>query len=117
MVIAAYSDYARLNTISPYEISPLVAATGADIAMVDTGIKDGKSTFDFMNEEALTAFYQKNHELGIMTAIAGSIRFEDLPTLKRINPDIIGVRGMVCGGDRNSQIRRELVEKALKMVR
>lgn len=117
VVIAAYSDYARLNTISPYDISPIVADSGADIAMVDTGIKDGKSTFDFMDEKALQFFYNMNHDLGIMTALAGSIRFEDLTPLKRINPDIIGVRGMVCGGNRNSSIQRELVEKAMKMVR
>jgi (5-formylfuran-3-yl)methyl phosphate synthase len=84
--------------------------------MVDTGIKDGKSTFEFMNEADLTRFTTMNREHGMKTALAGSLKFEDLDTLKRINPDIIGVRGMVCGGDRRAAVREELVMKAVSMV-
>ena len=86
VVISAYSDYQRLGAISPFIMAPLAAAAGADVAMVDTGIKDGKSTFEFMNEDALSEFTQMNTDAGIMTALAGSLRFEDLPVLKRINP-------------------------------
>jgi uncharacterized protein (UPF0264 family) len=50
------------------------------------------------------------------SALAGSLKFEDLPTLKRIQPDIIGIRGMVCGGDRNTCIQQELVEKLKKLI-
>ena len=116
VVIAAYSDYARLHTISPFAISKLVADAGADIAMIDTGIKDGKSTFDFMDEATLTQFTEQNRDLGLKTALAGSLKFEDIETLKRINPDIIGVRGMVCGGDRSDSIRAELVDKVMRMI-
>ena len=116
VVIAAYSDFQRLGTISPLAISELVADAGADVAMIDTGIKDGKSTFAFMEEEALIRFVEQNQDLGLQTALAGSLKFEDLDALKRIDPEIIGVRGMVCGGDRNATIRVELVEKALKML-
>ena len=117
VVIAAYSDYERLGTISPADLTPLAAKGGADLAMIDTGKKDGKSTFECMDEKELTAFTRNNAALGLKTALAGSLKFEDLPVLKRINPEIIGVRGMVCGGDRNATIREELVEKALHMIR
>ena len=117
VVISAYSDYVRLGSISPFDMAPLVAKAGADLAMIDTGIKDGKSTFDFMDEASLTRFTWKNHDLGIGTAIAGALKMEDIPVLKRINPDIIGVRGMVCGGDRNASIREELVQKLMMMVK
>ena len=117
VVISAYSDYLRLGSISPFDMAPLVAEAGADLAMIDTGIKDGKSTFDFMDEATLTRFTWKNHDLGIGTAIAGALKMEDVPVLKRINPDIIGVRGMVCGGDRNASIREDLVQKLIAMVK
>jgi uncharacterized protein (UPF0264 family) len=117
VVIAAYSDYKRMGTISPYETAPIVAELGADIAMVDTGIKDGKSTFEFMNEADLSSFTARNTDLGLKTAVAGSLRFEDITALKRVNPDIIGVRGMVCGGDRNATIKEELIVTALAMIR
>lgn len=117
VVIAAYSDYIRLKTISPFDISAIAAAAGADFAMIDTGKKDGKSTFEFMNKDALCEFTNANRKLGIGTALAGSLKFEDIPVLKEINPEIIGVRGMVCGGDRTTVVKEELVKKAIQMVR
>ena len=116
VVIAAYADFARLGTISPFEAAGLAAECGADVAMIDTGLKDGRSTLDFMDEETLARFTEGNRSSGLLTALAGSLRFEDIATLKRINPDIIGVRGMVCGGDRSAAIEPALVEKALKMI-
>ncbi|MDD1723620.1 MAG: (5-formylfuran-3-yl)methyl phosphate synthase [Methanospirillum sp.] len=116
VVIAAYSDWERLDTISPFEMAPLVAKAGADIAMVDTGIKDGRSTFEFMDEEQLLEFTTLNRTLGLKTALAGSLKFPDIERLKRINPEIIGVRGMVCGGDRTAMVREDLVLKAISMV-
>jgi hypothetical protein len=58
-----------------------------------------------MNEADLSSFTAGNADLGLKTAVAGSLRFGDITALKRINPDIIGVRGMVCGGDRNATIK------------
>ena len=116
VVIACYSDYTRLGSISPFSMSPLAAEAGADVAMVDTGIKDGKSTFEFMDEEALVEFCTMNRDHGMMTALAGSLCFDDMPALKRIDPDIIGVRGMVCGGDRNTGIQEHLVDRLVRMV-
>jgi len=117
VVIAAYSDYKRMHSISPFEMAPIAAGCGADFAMVDTGIKDRQSTFAFMNEETLRSFTITNEKLGLRTALAGALKFEDIDALKRINPDIIGVRGMVCGGDRNATVREDLVEAALAMIR
>ena len=117
VVIAAYSDYQRMHSISPFKMAPIAAACGADVAMVDTGIKDRQSTFAFMNEDTLRSFTETNKELGLRTALAGALKFEDIDALKRINPDIIGVRGMVCGGDRNATIREDLINTALAMIR
>lgn len=116
VVVASYSDYSRLGTISPLEVAPLAAREGADVAMVDTGIKDGRSTLSFMGEGELAEFCAVNRRFGLQTAIAGSLTFDDLPAIRRIAPDIIGVRGMVCGGDRSSGIREELVERLARMV-
>jgi uncharacterized protein (UPF0264 family) len=117
VVIAAYSDYERMHSISPFEMAPIAAACGADFVMVDTGIKDRQSTFAFMDEETLRSFAETNRNLGLGTALAGALRFEDIDALKRINPDIIGVRGMVCGGDRNAVVREDLIKTALAMIR
>jgi uncharacterized protein (UPF0264 family) len=106
-----------MHTISPFDMAPIAAECGADIAMIDTGIKDRQSTFAFMNEDQLRLFTEKNRKLGLGTALAGALKFEDLDAVKRINPDIIGVRGMVCGGDRNATIREDLIQTALARIR
>jgi hypothetical protein len=91
---------------------PAVAEnSGADVVMVDTAIKDGRSTFEFMSEQDLLEFISTGQNLGLEVAIAGTIGFKDLDLLKRIDPDIIGVRGIVCGGDRKSSIKPELVNE------
>lgn len=117
IVASAYSDYARIGSISPFELPAAAKKAGADVVMVDTGIKDGRSTFEFMSDEDLTKFIGLAHENKLHCAIAGSIKFEDIPAIKRIAPDIIGVRGMVCGGDRNATVREDLIKKALVMIR
>lgn len=109
VVAAGYSDYRRINSISPFELPSVGAEAGVDVVMVDTGIKDGRSTFEFLTERDLARFVSGARDEGLETALAGTIKFEDVPSLKRISPDIIGVRGCVCGGDRNSTIREELV--------
>jgi (5-formylfuran-3-yl)methyl phosphate synthase len=117
VVIAAYSDFERMHSISPFDMAPVAAECGADVAMVDTGIKDRRSTFAFMDEAALRSFSDRNKKLGLGTAIAGALKFEDIDALKRINPEIIGVRGMVCGGDRTATVREDLIKTALAMIR
>jgi uncharacterized protein (UPF0264 family) len=117
VVIAGYADFERLGSISPLLLPPLIARADADVAMIDTGIKDGKGLFDFIEESTLVRFIRNCHGLGLETALAGSLTFGDLESLRKIRPDIIGVRGMVCGGDRNSAIRADLVEKVKGSIR
>jgi uncharacterized protein (UPF0264 family) len=111
VVASGYSDYRRIGSLPLSELPAIGRKAGVDVVMMDTGIKDGRSTFDFQTEDDLTGFVSMARSLGLQTAIAGTIKFENIPALKRISPDIIGVRGCVCGGDRNSTIKKELVEK------
>lgn len=116
IVAAFYSDYTRIDSVSPFEIAEIGKEVDIDVAMVDTGVKDGRSTLEFLSEEELKTFFSDSKALGLETAIAGSLTFEDIPTIKRINADILGVRGMVCGGNRNDSVRAELVSKLRQAV-
>jgi len=111
VVACGYSDHERINSINPKLLPAIGEKAGVDLVMVDTGLKDGRSTFEFMTEEELIEFVNDAHSRGLETAIAGTIKFDDIPALKRIQPTIIGVRGIVCGGDRSTSIKQELVEK------
>ncbi len=116
VVSAFYSDYKRINSISPFEITEIGKEVDIDVAMVDTGIKDGRSTLEFLSKDELKTFVAESKALGLDTALAGSITFEDLPVIKEINPGILGVRGIVCGGDREAQVRAELVTELRRKV-
>ncbi len=116
VVASAYSDYARIGSISPFELPAVAKKAGCDVVMVDTGVKDGRSTFEFMGEAELHSFVGSSHAEGMECAVAGSIKFDDIALLKHVGPDIIGVRGIVCGGDRNDSIRADLVARLKAML-
>ncbi len=116
MVAAGYADYDRINSVSLMELPEIGADVDADVVMVDTGIKDGKSSFEFLGEEGMCEFVDATHDQGLECALAGALKFKDVPALRRLAPDIVGVRGVVCGGDRMSTIKRELVVEFKKAV-
>lgn len=103
VVACGYADAYKVGSILPDEI-PLVAKDShSDIAMLDTYIKDGHRLIDHLTEEELECFVQKAHDYGLKVALAGSVNKNDVPMLKRVGCDIMGVRGCVCsGGDRNN---------------
>jgi len=118
VVASGYADANRVGAVDPMEIPKVAADSGADIAMVDTAVKDGKTLFDFMDENLITRFNQEIHDYGMKSALAGSVKKGQLSILHRSGCDIVGIRGAACiGGDRNSgKIHRNAVSKLKKMV-
>ncbi len=116
LVSAFYADYKRINSISPFEIAEIGKEVDIDVAMIDTGIKDGRSTLEFLSEDELKSFVADSKSLGLVTALAGALKFEDIPVIKAIKPDILGVRGMVCGGNREDRVKAELVTDLKRAV-
>ncbi|MFX1275143.1 MAG: (5-formylfuran-3-yl)methyl phosphate synthase [Promethearchaeota archaeon] len=112
VVAAGYADNVRMGSSPGYlEIPKIAAKSGADIAMLDTYIKDGKGLFDFLNEEELMSFTDQARELNIKVALAGNLMEQDLEKIKKIKPDIIGVRSIVCENyDRTKSIKLKLIE-------
>lgn len=117
VVAAGYADRVRMDSSPDFMAIPDIAAdSGSDIAMLDTFIKDGKGLFDFLNVKQLTQFKNRAEELNLKVALAGNLMKKDLPKLRDILPDIIGVRSLVCDGyDRNNgMIRAHLIEELEK---
>ncbi|RAP53265.1 MAG: hypothetical protein BZ138_01405 [Methanosphaera sp. rholeuAM270] len=112
VVACGYADAHNIGSVLPQDI-PLVARdSNSDIAMLDTYVKDGHRLTDYMTKNQLHEFVELSHRLDLKVALAGSVNKEDIPLLKEINCDIMGVRGCVCtGGDRNKgTINRELIQ-------
>ncbi|TFF87557.1 MAG: hypothetical protein EU550_03030 [Promethearchaeota archaeon] len=119
IVAAGYADFRRMENSPEFlEIPKIASKSGADIAMLDTYIKDGKCLFDFLDISQLKKFIALSRELNIKTALAGSLKVSDLTKIKILDPDIIGVRSVVCNGfDRiKGKIQFELIENFKKKL-
>lgn len=85
--------------------------------MLDTALKDGMSLFDHLDEKLLKEFIEETRSYGLKSALAGSIKKEEIAILKKLGCDIVGIRGAACSyGDRNEgTIQKELVEELVKL--
>lgn len=118
VVASGYADAHRVGAVDPMEIPRIAADAGADLAMVDTAVKDGKTLFDFMDVEKLQKFNDSIHDYGLKSALAGSVKKDQLKLLYDIGCDVVGIRGAACtGGDRNNgSIHRTAVKELKDMI-
>jgi len=100
LVVAGFADFARAGAPSPLALPELAAAVGAQGCLLDTAVKDGRGLFHWLDDEQLAAFVAACRVRGLLSALAGSLRAEDVARLASIGPDLVGVRGAACVGDR-----------------
>lgn len=100
LVVAGFADFERAGAPRPRDLPELAAAVGAQGCLLDTAVKDGRGLFHWLGEAELLAFAEACRARGILSALAGSLRVEDLGRLAPIGPDLVGVRGAACVGDR-----------------
>ena len=115
---AGFADAERVGSVNPLLIPLITHEAGADIAMLDTAVKDGQNLLNFLKPDQLKAFVDDAHRMGLKAALAGSLKKENLPALCGLGVDIIGVRGAACtGGDRvNGRITMEKVAELVQIV-
>lgn len=100
LVAAGFADFARAGAPHPLDLPGLAAAAGAQGCLLDTAVKDGRGLLHWLGEAELTVFVEACRAHGLFSALAGSLRAEDLARLAPIGPDLVGVRGAACIGDR-----------------
>lgn len=119
VVASGYADANRISTVDPLLIPEIARESQADIAMLDTAIKDGKTLFTFLTKPQLQCFIDAAHSYGLKAALAGSLQKEDLPAVYALGADVVGLRGAACTlGDRvNGEITREKVQELVEIVK
>jgi uncharacterized protein (UPF0264 family) len=119
VVASGYADAARISTVDPLLVPKIAHEAQADIAMLDTAIKDGKSLFTFLTKPQLRCFVDAAHNYGLKAALAGSLKKEDLPLVHALGADVVGLRGAACTlSDRvNGEITREKVRELVEVVK
>lgn len=107
VVAAGYAEGEEIGCINPLLIPEIAHKSSSDFAMIDTSNKkNGKSIFDVLTVEDLKQFIEHSRKWKLGTALGGSITLAHIPILKKLKPDIVGIRGAVC--DNNERIKGEI---------
>jgi uncharacterized protein (UPF0264 family) len=110
VIAAGFADAGRAGSVDPLDLPRLAHDGGAQGCLLDTAIKDGRGLFHWLDDEALVAFVQSSRARGLLAALAGSLTAADLRRLGSLDPDLVGVRGAACEGDRvRGRVSRERV--------
>ncbi len=119
VVAAGYGDYLRADSIEPQLVVHAAFVAKADLAMLDTAVKDDKNLFDFQSPQQLQAFVNAAHEHGLGAALAGSLRAQELPIVYGLGTDFVGLRGAACSNNnRNTgHITNERVSELVEIIR
>ena len=85
-----------------------------DGLMIDTALKNNRSTLDILSAETLKYFIESCKESGKFCGISGSltsIKFEDVLSLQ---PNFIGLRGALCSNSKREDIDPMMCQNILK---
>lgn len=118
VVAVAYAEASKIGAIDPLLVPEIAKNAKVEVAMIDTSVKDGKNTFDYLSIERVREFVDSAHASGLEVALAGSLRKQHIPLVHGLGAGIIGLRGAACtNNDRVSgKITRELVSELAKAV-
>ncbi len=98
LVAVAYADFQAAGSLPPEAIFRLAAEAGFSRCLIDTYVKDGRSTLDHLGMDGLVSLAKVARKAGLWWTLAGSIRVDCVSLLRQhaVLPDCFGVRGDVC---------------------
>ena len=117
LVVVGYADYRRMGCLNPLSIPEIAYKCEAEVAMIDTLVKNGEKTTTLLNYQELANFTKTCHNLGLKAAIAGSLDASDIEIAYSAGFDVIGFRGAVCKKGRTSQLDPEKVVRILNKIK
>ncbi|QDV55589.1 (5-formylfuran-3-yl)methyl phosphate synthase [Rosistilla oblonga] len=103
-VAVAYADHAEADCAPVETIAELAIQTEHRWVLIDTATKDGRRLLDWLTPQQLTDVISMGRQHGIGTVLAGSLALQDIDSLRSLGADLLGIRGAVCSGGRDSQI-------------
>ena len=117
IIAVAYGDAYKINALSPMECPGAAIEAGIDGCMLDTIVKGEGDLFSSLSVGLINRFIKECKKNNLLSALAGSLHREHVSILKDLDPDIIGFRGAVCGGDRlNGTINSNAIKKIKSLM-
>jgi hypothetical protein len=106
LVAVAYADSDAADAPAPELVFREAAKRGLRRCLVDTYLKDGRSTFDHLPLARLRELSEIAASLGLWWALAGSLTLGTIPSAGAgaISVNCFGVRGDVCRGGRSGEL-------------
>ncbi|KKM08947.1 hypothetical protein SY88_21025 [Clostridiales bacterium PH28_bin88] len=112
VIAVGYADAGRVGAMPPAELPRVAAEAGVHGCMLDTAVKDGASLLRVMTMHELARFVRETRARRLVCGLAGSLGSEDLPAVRELGPDVVGVRSAACRGDRvRGRVDSELVSE------
>lgn len=103
VVLVAYAD-APAAVVSPATLLEVASSVGAAGVLLDTADKSGPRLTELVSLAWLTDWVTLAQRRSLLVCLAGRLRAEDLPLVRRCGADIAGVRGAACEGGRAGRI-------------
>ena len=95
-VLAFYADLYRNDSEAWPTFLKLATQAGTSSVLIDTQLKDGRSTLEHCGEAKLGEMIAVARTFGQDVMLAGSLRLHDLPIAWKLGAKIIGIRSAVC---------------------
>jgi (5-formylfuran-3-yl)methyl phosphate synthase len=103
-IAVAYADYRVVEGLPPPAVIEAAVRAGAVGLLVDTAEKSGPGLRALVDQQTLNLWIDAAHEAGLLAAVAGQVAVADVPWLRQLSADVVGVRGAVCEGGRNGTV-------------
>lgn len=112
IIAAGYADSNRTGSLRPEFLPRVALAAGVQGCLLDTAIKDGHNLFDFIDLQEIGRLIEEAHAGGLMFGLAGALREQDLPVVRDLGADVVGLRTLVCrNNQRNGPLDAALVRR------
>ena len=111
VVAVAYADAKRAKTVFPAEVAKFAKRYRYKAFLLDTFLKDGKTLLDFIKLPELAEIVTSLQSAGVIVALGGSLKLEQVKLLKPLGADYLAVRGAVCVGGRGTALDPVRVKK------
>ena len=111
VIAVAYGDHELAGAVAPQTVVAAAAGAGARGVLLDTWSKDGRSLLAWVGRSDIRRWLEGARRRGLLTALAGSLSLDHMELIRRLGPDVFGVRGAACDGGRTGVVSARLVRQ------